>query len=142
MKKSVISVLLLVALVCTMLFTGCKSSTDKSADTTADSKSTQDQLINDKGKNSGNSTNGNGGSNTPDEDDSTESIKTEPSEGLEFERPTLVSIGGAPSYYVAGIGSCTDEDIVIPSTYEGAPVTRIGDGAFSNCTNIKRVIIP
>ncbi len=33
-------------------------------------------------------------------------------------------------YTVTGIGSCRDTEIVIPSTYEGKPVKKIGDGAF------------
>ena len=34
------------------------------------------------------------------------------------------------SYSVSGIGSCTDTDIFIPSTYNGKPVTGIGEEAF------------
>ena len=68
------------------------------------------------------------------------------------------------SYSVTGIGTCTDTDIVIPSVYEGLPVTSIGksafndnsniisvrisnniisigSGAFSNCTNLKNVFL-
>ena len=33
-------------------------------------------------------------------------------------------------------------EIVIPATYEGAPVTMISPGAFSNCTHLTRVVIP
>lgn len=36
------------------------------------------------------------------------------------------------SYTVTGIGSCKDVDIIIPSEYEGLPVTQIGEDAFSN----------
>ena len=46
------------------------------------------------------------------------------SEGLDF---ALHHSGG---YIVAGIGSCTDADLVIPSTHEGAPVVGIADYAF------------
>ena len=59
------------------------------------------------------------------------------SEGLEF---ALNSDG--QSYYVKGIGTCTDTDIVIPNTYNGLPVTRIGDCAFYGCSSLTSVIIP
>ncbi|MBQ8772552.1 MAG: leucine-rich repeat protein, partial [Clostridia bacterium] len=61
----------------------------------------------------------------------------EPSIGLLF---TLS--GDSTSYVVSGIGSCTDLDIVIPSTHEGKPVTEIGLGAFDFCYNITSVVIP
>ena len=47
------------------------------------------------------------------------------SEGLEF----LPSRDGT-YYVVSGIGTCTDTDIVIPSTYEGLPVTKIYGQGF------------
>ena len=46
------------------------------------------------------------------------------------------------SYSVSGIGSCTDTEIVIPSVYEGKPVTGIAPGAFMNCDGITGVVIP
>ena len=45
------------------------------------------------------------------------------------------------SYYVSGIGTCTDENIVIPSTYNNLPVTAIGNGAFKDASNIVNVKI-
>ncbi len=63
--------------------------------------------------------------------------KLKPSEGLEF---TLSS--DKKSYYVSGIGTCTDTDVVIPDTYNGLPVTEIGNSAFSGCININSIIIP
>ena len=45
------------------------------------------------------------------------------------------------SYSVTGIGTCTDTDIIIPSTYEGLPVTSIGDSAFYGCTSITSITI-
>ena len=59
------------------------------------------------------------------------------SEGLEF---TLND--DELSYSVTGIGKCTDTDIAIPSTYEGLPVTAIGNSAFFFCTDITNVLIP
>lgn len=37
---------------------------------------------------------------------------------------------------------CTDADIVIASTYEGKPVTSIGDYAFDGYINLESVVIP
>ena len=47
-----------------------------------------------------------------------------PSEGLEF------ALSGN-AYEVIGIGTCSDTDVVIPSVYNGLPVTSIGAQAFS-----------
>jgi hypothetical protein len=60
-----------------------------------------------------------------------------PSSGL-----TLALSSDKTRYYVADIGSCTDTDIVIPSTYEGKPVAGIGEWAFGNCSQITSIIIP
>lgn len=47
------------------------------------------------------------------------------SKGLAYE------LDDTSTYYtVIGIGSCTDTDIIIPNTYNGKPVTSIGDNAF------------
>ncbi|MBR2381710.1 MAG: leucine-rich repeat protein [Clostridia bacterium] len=46
------------------------------------------------------------------------------------------------SYSVTGIGTCTDTDIVIPSTYNGLPVTSIGSEAFRNCESLISIEIP
>ena len=48
----------------------------------------------------------------------------------------------ANSYYVSGIGTCTDTDIVIPAKYNGKPVTGIGDAAFANCSSLTSITIP
>ena len=53
---------------------------------------------------------------------------------------TLSSDG--TTYSVAGLGTCKDTDIVIPSMYNGLPVTDIGWGAFYNRDNLTTVIIP
>ena len=46
------------------------------------------------------------------------------------------------AYAVAGIGTATDTDIVIPSTYNGLPVTSIGEAAFQNCDGLTEITIP
>jgi len=43
---------------------------------------------------------------------------------------------------VAGIGSCNDVDVIIPSQLDGAIVVAIADEAFNNNNNIKSVVIP
>ena len=44
-------------------------------------------------------------------------------------------------YSVVGIGSCTDKDVVIPSSHQNLPVTEIGHAAFSQC-GITSVALP
>lgn len=56
-------------------------------------------------------------------------------EGLSYE-----DIGN--SCKVTGIGTATGSNIVIPSKYKGSPVVEIGDSAFSECANLKSVVIP
>lgn len=46
------------------------------------------------------------------------------------------------SYSVSGMGTCTDKDVVIPSTYLGKPVTGIGSWAFNNRMSMTSVKIP
>ena len=60
-----------------------------------------------------------------------------PSEGLKF-NPSE----DGTAYYVAGIGTCTDADIVIPDTYSGLPVIGIADKAFYGCGSLTSIIIP
>ena len=72
---------------------------------------------------------------TPDED--TPTTPDTVSEGLEF---SLNDDG--VSYSVIGIGSCTDADLVIPSEYNGLPVTGIGEAAFEDCSTPTSVTIP
>lgn len=60
-----------------------------------------------------------------------------PSSGLIFE---LINDG--KEYSVAGIGQCTDTEIIIPSSYNGKKVTEISIYAFKDCDFIMRVTIP
>lgn len=81
-----------------------------------------------------------------------------PSEGLSYE------IGYDSNYVVLGIGTCQDEVLIIPSEYQGLPVTSsdynalsnnqmivmavlppnfyLSYGLFEGCTNLKKVVIP
>ena len=57
------------------------------------------------------------------------------SEGLEYRQKS----GGV---YVAGIGSCTDTNLIIPAEYDGQPVVAIGSSAFQNNTALTSVFFP
>lgn len=46
------------------------------------------------------------------------------------------------SYSVSGIGSCTDTNVVIPSTYNDLPVTAISNNAFWGCSGLTSITIP
>ena len=46
------------------------------------------------------------------------------------------------SYSIVSIGNCTDENLIIPSTYEGLPVTYVADYAMYGNETIILVIIP
>ena len=52
------------------------------------------------------------------------------------------TIGEGGLYYVVtGIGSCTDEYIYVPPTYENIPVTHIGRRAFYADDSIKNIVL-
>lgn len=46
------------------------------------------------------------------------------------------------TYAVTGIGLCTDTEIVIPTEYNGLPVTSIGERAFYDCNLLTSITIP
>lgn len=46
------------------------------------------------------------------------------------------------SYAVTGIGTYDDSLLVIPASWQGKPVTRIADNAFSECQVITEVTVP
>lgn len=58
------------------------------------------------------------------------------------ENLTYELIDGGRSFSVKGIGTATDTEIVIPSTYGGKPVTAISERAFEYEKNIMSVKIP
>lgn len=46
------------------------------------------------------------------------------------------------SAWLFGMGTCTDENIVVASTYDGVPVTAIGKGALAGYDRVKSVAVP
>ena len=46
------------------------------------------------------------------------------------------------TYYVSYCNTSATGDLVIPSTYNGKPVTSIGSSAFSGCTGLTSITIP
>lgn len=64
-------------------------------------------------------------------------IKT--TEGLRFE---LITNNGVTTYAVSGIGTSTDKNINIPTSYNDVPVIAISDNAFENCNTIETINIP
>lgn len=55
---------------------------------------------------------------------------------------TFKLINGGTEYEVSRCDYYAQGDISIPSTYNGLPVTGIGDGAFFDCDGLKNVYIP
>ena len=70
-------------------------------------------------------------------DDTSSTAATTGSQGLNY---ALSDDGN--SYIVTGIGSCTDTEVIIPATYEGKPVTEIGNEAFQGCMQLTNVVLP
>ena len=66
------------------------------------------------------------------------------SQGLVYELASFFIAGEGilDAYSVTGIGSCTDSDILIPGTYNGVPVLKVGENAFENCTNVVSITLP
>ena len=58
------------------------------------------------------------------------------SEGLRY------SLSSDGTYYSVSKGTCTDANIVIPSSYNGLPIANIGDSAFDNYTSLTSITIP
>ena len=91
---------------------------------------------------------GQGGSSTSD-NKIEESWNEKASQGLEFvlesemqdENDNPIICEGA-YYKVRGIGTCTDEELVIPMSYNGVPVEVIEYEAFKGCTQLTSVKLP
>ena len=64
---------------------------------------------------------------------------TSPSEGLEY---SFDKDGGHYGYVVTDIGSCADNNVIIPSEYKSRTVKSIGDNAFKDCIGITSITIP
>ena len=64
-------------------------------------------------------------------------IEFENDEDLKF----IENYGGM-NYSVSGIGKNQNEEIIIPDTYKGKPVTIIKADAFNDCHSITSVVIP
>ena len=69
-------------------------------------------------------------------DTDTDISNRKPTEGLEY------LLKEDDTYEVVGIGTATETDIVIPSTYNDKIVTSIADEAFSDCRKITSIAIP
>ena len=58
---------------------------------------------------------------------------------LEFE---LIEIDGGHAYIVVGNGTSTDDELMIPPTYQGLPVVGVKSGAFANVGLLVSVVLP
>ena len=45
-------------------------------------------------------------------------------------------------YRVRGLGTCTDTRLYIPSSYNGLPVSRVGESAFRQAANLTNIYVP
>ncbi len=59
------------------------------------------------------------------------------SKGLEFELSS-----DKTCYMLAGIGECSDKDIIVPSEYDGKPVTSVLSEAFAENDSIVSIVLP
>ena len=58
-------------------------------------------------------------------------------EGLKYEK-----IDGKNEYMLSSMDMATDTNRVIASTYNGMPVTAIGEWAFSGCSSLGSITLP
>ena len=73
---------------------------------------------------------------SPTHTEETPNINAKPSEGLQYEYSAK-----SEGFYVSGMGTCQDSDVVIPKTHYDMPVIGIGWHAFRS-TNIRSIVIP
>ena len=84
-----------------------------------------------------------GGVTPPEDTEDTTESGDEPVEPTDPELFTWAPSGDGNSYTVTGLQNPeTVEEVNIPATYNGLPVTAIGDGAFQNDSTIRSVTIP
>ena len=57
-------------------------------------------------------------------------------------KKTVRFVKNGDSYVVAAYNGCEDKEIIIPSTYNGLPVTAIADFAFMGCYTVERITLP
>ena len=133
--KTLITGLLIIAM-CLSLFVSCGGAPTKDdSDDNDDNRVTHvktndnddDRVSDDKEKNN----------DKPDDGNSFPNIFPEEkaSEGLEIKIEDDHAV-------VEGIGTCTDTDIVIPSEYNGYPVTSIDYRALEDCNSLTSILIP
>ena len=123
MKKNVLrlTIILLLVALCVMQFSAC-----------SDEVSTPNQPGNDQtGGATGGATGGETGGETGGDNDTETPISA-----LTFE---LNKDG--QSYTLTGLSDKTVTKLTIPSTYQGLPVTSIGEGAFFGCTGLTSITI-
>lgn len=61
--------------------------------------------------------------------------------GLEFDEISNGD-GTVVGYSATGISGATGALIIVPSEHNGKPVTEIGERAFENCRDVKRIVLP
>ena len=133
MKKQILTVLLLcLLLTVTLLLVACNDTGDTQTPdepgNTADTGNTSAPTPEEPGSSAGADDSGN---TQPPSD-----IK-KASEGLQY---TFADDGSG--YIVAGIGTCSDSEIVIPAVYQDKPVVKLANGLFRGKTYITGVILP
>ncbi|MBQ2768574.1 MAG: leucine-rich repeat domain-containing protein [Clostridia bacterium] len=74
-------------------------------------------------------------------DSSSSSLGQDPESEKSSEGLSYALINGGTEYEVSGIGTCKAKDIVIPATYNGLPVTRVGNEAFFYCDSLTSIEI-
>ena len=62
------------------------------------------------------------------------------SKGLSFE--AIKTNDTTKAYRLTGLGECSDTYVYIPNTFEGLPVSEIGEKAFMDCEALVGVNIP
>ena len=69
--------------------------------------------------------------------DSFENSSVTPSAGLSYQ-----PYADGKTCKITGLGTCTDQNLIIPDTVDGYRVGRIDNGAFENCEDLVSAVIP